>query len=177
MPFCKVRRPAARRHGRHGTRPTGATRGASSRSWRCGTRPWPSGAGATATAVSTTHSWPSAHRRSGSWATSSGGSDQEHRLERPFGYCLGVAPATPLHDVTFVVVDLETTGMSPAADAIAEVGAIKLRAGECLGTFQTMVRPDVGIPAAITSLTGITEAMVAPAPSIEAVLPSFLEFA
>src|SRR5438132_13517431 len=85
-------------------------------------------------------------------------------------------PAAPLHEVTFVVVDLETTGMSPSAAAITEIGAIKLRAGECLGTFQTMVNPGEPIPSTITYLTGITEAMVAPAPCITAVLPSFLEF-
>jgi DNA polymerase-3 subunit epsilon len=78
--------------------------------------------------------------------------------------------------VTFVVVDLETAGMSPAPGAITEIGAVKLRGGECLGTFQTMVRPDHAIPSAITALTGITDSMVAPAPGFEAVLPLFLEF-
>ena len=53
---------------------------------------------------------------------------------------------------------------------------MKLRGGECLGTFQTLVNPGVGIPPEITFLTGITEAMVLPAPWIDEVLPSFLEF-
>ncbi len=83
---------------------------------------------------------------------------------------------TPLCDVTFAVVDLETTGASPASDAITEVGAVKLRGGECLGTLQTLVNPGVAIPPAITYLTGITEAMVLPAPRIETVLPALLEF-
>ena len=82
----------------------------------------------------------------------------------------------PLHQVTFCVLDLETTGAAPPQSAITEVGAIKLRGGECLGTFQTLVNPGVGIPPEITVLTGITEAMVLPAPWIEAVLPSFVEF-
>jgi DNA polymerase III subunit epsilon len=82
----------------------------------------------------------------------------------------------PLHAVTFVVVDLETTGGSPDACAITEVGAVKLRGGECLGTFQTLVNPGLAIPPSITVLTGITEAMVVPAPPIDAVLPSLLEF-
>ena len=82
----------------------------------------------------------------------------------------------PLHQVTFCVLDLETTGASPPGAAITEVGAVKLRGGECLGTFQTLVNPGVGIPPEITVLTGITEAMVRPAPRIEAVLPSFREF-
>ncbi len=82
----------------------------------------------------------------------------------------------PLHQVTFCVLDLETTGAAPPQCAITEVGAVKLRGGECLGTFQTLVNPGVGIPPEITVLTGITEAMVLPAPWIDAVLPSFLEF-
>ena len=82
----------------------------------------------------------------------------------------------PLHEVTFCVLDLETTGAAPPDSAITEVGAVKLRGGECLGTFQTLVNPGVGIPPEITVLTGITQAMVFPAPPIEAVLPSFLEF-
>jgi DNA polymerase-3 subunit epsilon len=83
---------------------------------------------------------------------------------------------TPLHDVTFVVVDLETTGTAPAQCAITEVGAVKLKGGVCLGTFQTLVNPGLPIPPAITYLTGITEAMVLPAPPVQAVLPSLLEF-
>ncbi len=77
----------------------------------------------------------------------------------------------------FVVVDLETTGTSPDGDAITEIGAVKVRAGEVLGEFQTLVRPSGAIPPFIQVLTGITDAMVADAPRIEAALPAFLEFA
>src|SRR4051794_20711401 len=87
-----------------------------------------------------------------------------------------MAAGQALIDVTFVVVDLETTGMSPAGDAITEIGAVKLRAGECLGRFQTIVNPRLPIPPEIIYPTGIPERMVAPAPPVEAVLPSFLEF-
>jgi len=83
---------------------------------------------------------------------------------------------TPLSQVTFVVIDLETTGASPDSCAVTEVGALKLRAGECLGTLETLVNPGVPIPPEITYLTGITESMVLPAPTIEAVLPPLLEF-
>jgi DNA polymerase-3 subunit epsilon len=83
---------------------------------------------------------------------------------------------TPLHDVTFCVVDLETTGGSPATCGITEVGAMKVRGGECLGTFQTLVNPGCPIPPEIVVLTGITDAMVVPAPRIESVLPSLEEF-
>lgn len=84
--------------------------------------------------------------------------------------------APPLSATTFVVFDLETTGGSAAADAVTEIGAVKVRGGEVLGTFATLVNPGVAIPPSITFLTGITEAMVRPAPPIEAVLPAFLEW-
>ena len=83
---------------------------------------------------------------------------------------------TPLSHVTFCVVDLETTGGSVERCAITEVGAIKVRGGECLGTFQTLVNPGMAIPPEITVLTGITQAMVMPAPRIEPVLAAFDEF-
>lgn len=83
---------------------------------------------------------------------------------------------TPLSEVTFVVFDLETTGGSPAEDKITEIGAVKVRAGEVLGEFSTLVDPGGPIPPFISVLTGITDAMVTAAPRVEAVLPSFLEF-
>jgi len=84
---------------------------------------------------------------------------------------------TPLAEVTFVVVDLETTGASPRTEAITEIGALRLRGGELLGTFETLVNPGVPVPPMITVLTGITDAMLLPAPKIDEVLPAFLEFA
>ncbi|HQH89522.1 MAG TPA: DEDD exonuclease domain-containing protein [Dermatophilaceae bacterium] len=84
---------------------------------------------------------------------------------------------TPLHAVTFVVVDLETTGGSANECAITEVGAVKVRGGEVLGEFQTLVNPGSPIPAFIQVLTGISDGMVAQAPRIDTVLPAFLEFA
>jgi DNA polymerase-3 subunit epsilon len=83
---------------------------------------------------------------------------------------------TPLVDVEFVVLDLETTGGSPANDRITEVGAVKIRGGEVLGTFQTLVNPGVSIPPLISALTGITDPMVADEEPIEVVLPCLLEF-
>jgi DNA polymerase-3 subunit epsilon len=83
----------------------------------------------------------------------------------------------PLRETTFVVVDLETTGGSPASCDITEIGAVKIRGGEVLGEFQTLVRPRSAIPPFIAVLTGITDAMVASAPRLEAALPTFLEFA
>jgi DNA polymerase-3 subunit epsilon len=83
---------------------------------------------------------------------------------------------TPLAQVTFCVLDTETTGGAAADGGITEIGAVKVRGGEVLGTFQTLVNPGQRIPASITVLTGITEAMVVPAPPVESVLPSLLEF-
>ncbi|MGA8845776.1 MAG: DEDD exonuclease domain-containing protein [Nocardioides sp.] len=84
----------------------------------------------------------------------------------------------PLRDVTFCVVDLETTGGSARAGSmITEVGAVKVRAGVVLGEFQTLVNPRTDIPAFIAVLTGISNSMVVGAPPIESVLPAFLEFA
>lgn len=83
-----------------------------------------------------------------------------------------------LHDITFVVVDLETTGGSASKGAmITEVGAVKVRGGEVLAEFQTLVNPQSQVPAFITGLTGITNEMVCEAPTIDGVIPAFLEFA
>jgi DNA polymerase-3 subunit epsilon len=84
---------------------------------------------------------------------------------------------TPLSEITFVIVDLETTGGSPATSAITEIGAVKVRGGEPLGEFQTLVNPGIAVPPFIAVLTGITDAMVAGAPRLDAVLPMFLDWA
>jgi DNA polymerase III subunit epsilon len=84
---------------------------------------------------------------------------------------------TPLRTTTFVVFDLETTGGSAEADAITEIGAVKVCGGEVIGEFATLVDPGRGIPPEIVAITGITNAMVYQAPTLETVLPAFLEFA
>ena len=84
----------------------------------------------------------------------------------------------PLRDLTFCVVDLETTGAAVSQGSmITEIGAVKVRGGEVLGEFQTLVNPHAQIPPFIAVLTGITNSMVASAPPIESALPAFLEFA
>ncbi|HEY7917591.1 MAG TPA: exonuclease domain-containing protein [Acidimicrobiales bacterium] len=85
-------------------------------------------------------------------------------------------PGTLLSQVTFVVVDVETTGGSPSSSSLTEVAAARYRGGERLGTYQTLVRPDERIPPFITALTGISDAMVADAPRVGEMLPSLLEF-
>ncbi|MBM2615170.1 DEDD exonuclease domain-containing protein [Actinoplanes sp. LDG1-06] len=84
--------------------------------------------------------------------------------------------ALSLADTTFVVLDLETTGGAADGAGITEIGAVKVRSGVEQGVFATLVNPGERLPPFITVLTGITEAMLAPAPPIETVLPSLLEF-
>jgi len=82
-----------------------------------------------------------------------------------------------LSKTTFVVLDLETSGASPkTGSAITEIGAVKVRGGEIIGTFQTFVNPGTPLPPFITHLTGITDQMLADAPKIETILPLLLEF-
>jgi DNA polymerase-3 subunit epsilon len=83
---------------------------------------------------------------------------------------------TPLHEVTFCVLDLETTGGHRTDDMITEIGVVKVRGGECLGTFQTLVNPGRAIPPQITVLTGLTDAVVRTAPRIETVLGTLRDF-
>ncbi|MCC5950295.1 MAG: DEDD exonuclease domain-containing protein, partial [Nitriliruptoraceae bacterium] len=83
---------------------------------------------------------------------------------------------TPLFDTTFVVLDLETTGLSSQRDRITEIGAVKVRGGEVLGELRTFVHPGAPIPPAITAVTGITDAMVRDAPSLPAIWPTVRRF-
>jgi DNA polymerase-3 subunit epsilon len=83
---------------------------------------------------------------------------------------------TPLREVTFVVLDLETTGGAATSDTITEIGAVKVRGGERIGELATLVDPGTGVPPSIVALTGITTAMVSGAPPLSVVLPSLLEF-
>jgi len=89
-----------------------------------------------------------------------------------------VLGSTPLHQATFVIVDLETTGASPKKGAaITEIGAVKVKNGQYLGNFESFVNPLAPIPEYITEMTGITDLMLANAPVIDEILPAFLEFA
>jgi DNA polymerase-3 subunit epsilon len=85
--------------------------------------------------------------------------------------------AVPLGELTFVVVDLETTGGSPVDDTITEIGAVRFEGAERVGSFQTLVDPMRPIPPYVAHLTGITDRMVAGAPPLQQVIPAFLEFA
>lgn len=79
--------------------------------------------------------------------------------------------------VPFVVFDLETSGAAPSSGAaVTEIGAVKVLGGKIIGEFQSFVNPGHNLPDFITSLTGITDAMLKGAPSIDQVLPTFLDF-
>lgn len=82
-----------------------------------------------------------------------------------------------LAHTTFVVVDLETTGGSSRDCAITEIGAVKVKGGELLGEFTTLVNPGMSIPPFIAALTGISNADVASAPSVSTAVAMFIEFA
>lgn len=77
---------------------------------------------------------------------------------------------------TFVLLDLETTGLSPKEDRIIEIGAIKYEKGKFVSKLETFVNPARRIPDRIIEVTGITDDMVASAPYIEAVIGELVDF-
>ncbi len=85
-------------------------------------------------------------------------------------------PDKPIKDVTFVVVDIETTGLCFDNDEIIEIGAVKILNNEIIDRFSSFIKPQRLIPTNIINLTGITNDMLKTARPIEQVLPSFMEF-
>ncbi len=79
-------------------------------------------------------------------------------------------------DSEYVVFDIETTGLSPRFNKIIEIGAVRIKEGRITDRYSQFVNPEVPIPYSITKLTSINDAMVLEAPTIEKVLPDFLEF-
>jgi DNA polymerase-3 subunit epsilon len=84
--------------------------------------------------------------------------------------------AQPLPECTFVVVDLETTGLGVSPQGIIEIGAARLAGGRVVEEFQQLIKPEIGVPPFITGLTGIDDAMLADQPRIAAVWPRFAAF-
>jgi len=79
-------------------------------------------------------------------------------------------------DFLFVALDIETTGLTPVVDRIVEIGAVKFRNGEVIEIFQELIDPQIPISPSAFAVNGITDKMVRGKPTIEAVLPRFIEF-
>ncbi len=76
----------------------------------------------------------------------------------------------------YVVIDIETTGVSPRWDEIIEIAALKICDNEICASFESLVKPPFKIPSFVTELTGISNDMVADSPCINEILPSFFDF-
>lgn len=85
-------------------------------------------------------------------------------------------PETSIHDTVFTVFDVETTGLSAERCGITEIGIVKMRGGEIIDEFETLINPGEFIPPGITQLTGITNEMVYGKPKFDELAPEILEF-
>ena len=77
---------------------------------------------------------------------------------------------------TFVVFDLETTGFSNKNDKITEIGAVKVKNFEIVDRFNELINPEKDISYKVQELTGITNDLIKDKPTIEEILPRFMEF-
>jgi DNA polymerase-3 subunit epsilon len=89
----------------------------------------------------------------------------------------GVAEQQLLEQASFCVVDLETTGLSPGKSKICEIGAVRVEELELAGEYETLANPRERLPLAVSSLTGIGDAELRRAPSVQLAVRGFLEFA
>ena len=72
----------------------------------------------------------------------------------------------------FVAIDVETTGLSPIANELIEISAIKYDGKNKIDTFTSLIKPRAKIPYYITNITGITNEMVKNSPYVEEIMPS-----
>ena len=79
-------------------------------------------------------------------------------------------------DGEFVVLDIETTGLNPFKDRITEISAKKIKNGEILDSFYSLVNPEIHISERVAKLTGITNEMIKDSEKIEVVLKRFISF-
>ena len=77
----------------------------------------------------------------------------------------------------YVLFDLETTGISWKNDEVVEISAVKVKSGEIIDEFPTLVNPGMPIPYRATAVNGITDDMVADSPTFDKALGEFLDFA
>jgi DNA polymerase III subunit epsilon len=81
-----------------------------------------------------------------------------------------------LQEIEFVILDTETTGLRPGHHRVIELAGIRMRAGEVIDSFQSLLNPGVRLPAFIVQFTGIAQEMIATAPKAHEVFPDFLNF-
>src|SRR5947207_10710818 len=81
-----------------------------------------------------------------------------------------------LQEIEFVVLDTETTGLRPGHHRVMELAGIRMRAGEVIDSFQSLLNPGVRLPTFIVQFTGITQEMIVTAPKAHEVFPDFLNF-
>lgn len=77
---------------------------------------------------------------------------------------------------TFIVFDIETTGGNPERNGITEICALKVKDGEVVDRFYSLINPMISIPPIVRKMTGITNQMVAEAPIVHEVFPDFAQF-
>lgn len=97
------------------------------------------------------------------------------------GWTLAGTPRTatsalPLDSLSYIAIDLETTGLRPARQRAIEIAAVRYDAGQEVDVFTTLLRPDRRVPASITALTGISDAMLADAPAFDDIADALLHF-
>jgi DNA polymerase-3 subunit epsilon len=98
----------------------------------------------------------------------------------PYGVAVNnirVSSAVSLAELDYAVVDVETTGFSPQDSAITEIGAVRVRRGQAVAEYTSLVNPGTPVPAQVEELTGIHDDMLRTAPPAAAVLPGLLAFA
>ncbi|MGH2494377.1 MAG: exonuclease domain-containing protein [Ktedonobacteraceae bacterium] len=81
-----------------------------------------------------------------------------------------------LSEIEFVVLDTETTGLRPGSHRVIEIAGVRIRGGEVLGSFQTLLNPGTRLPSFIVQFTGINQEMVNKAPKAAEIFPDFLNF-
>ena len=105
----------------------------------------------------------------------------QEAMSRPFSYRVEMLceddESRALSDTEFVVFDIETTGPKMPPSRVMEIGATRVSNGRIVAEFQTLVNPRAPIPPFIVGLTGISDAMVASAPTFEEVAADWLRFA
>ena len=102
------------------------------------------------------------------------GNAEDFALRRLVRYA--VTPNTVLNDVPLILFDTETTGLDSQLDRIIEFGAMKVVDGKVVDQFESFVSTDIELTPQITSITGITNAMLKGAPDISEIVPKFLRF-